>query len=147
MAPRSFTAETRASQLVADPDIASQIKGKVILTTGPSPNSLGEAFVRAIAKASPALLILAGRDAAKLEQTAKSIHAENPDVKVATRTLELNLASLAQVRRAAEKVLHEWTDVRHIDVVVNNAGIMAVPFRLTEDGYESQFATNHLGPT
>ncbi|KAM7204244.1 short-chain dehydrogenase/reductase SDR [Naviculisporaceae sp. PSN 640] len=143
MAPRSFTAETTASQLVADPEIASRIKGKVILTTGPSPNSLGEAFLKTIAKASPALLILAGRDTAKLEQTAQSIRSENPNV--STRLLELNLASLAQVRSAADVVLHEWTDVGHIDVVVNNAGIMAVPFRLTEDRYESQFATNHLG--
>ncbi|KAM7201068.1 NAD(P)-binding domain protein [Rhypophila sp. PSN 637] len=141
MAPRRFTAETTATELVAD--LAANIKGKVILTTGPSPKSLGEAFVKSIAKASPALLILAGRDTAKLEQTVQAIHSENPDVQ--TRLLELKLDSLTAVRKAAETVLNEWTDVPLIDVVVNNAGIMATPFRLTEDGYESQFATNHLG--
>lgn len=56
--------------------------------------------------------------------------------------LPLDLASLASVRRFAEAV-----DAGHdrLDALVNNAGIMATPFRTTEDGFESQFGVNHLG--
>lgn len=64
-----------------------------------------------------------------------------PSVKV--KPLYLNLLSFDDVREAAETV-NSWTDVPHIDILVNNAGIMAVPYKLTEDGYESQFQTNHL---
>jgi NAD(P)-dependent dehydrogenase (short-subunit alcohol dehydrogenase family) len=60
------------------------------------------------------------------------------------RVLKLHLASLAAVRQAAETV-KSWTEVPHIDVVVNNVGSMGTPFMLTADGFESQFGTNHLG--
>jgi hypothetical protein len=52
--------------------------------------------------------------------------------------------SLAAVREAAE-IVNSWADVPHIDVLVNNAGLMATPYSLTKDGFESQFGTNHLG--
>ncbi|KAK7698571.1 hypothetical protein SLS64_012439 [Diaporthe eres] len=62
---------------------------------------------------------------------------------VIVKSLALNLLSFADVRKAAE-TLNSWADVPHVDVLVNNAGIMAVPYQLTEDGFESQFQTNHL---
>ncbi|KAI1109204.1 WW domain-containing oxidoreductase [Nemania sp. NC0429] len=139
--PTAHDAKTTASELVRE--LASAIKAKVVLTTGVSPKSLGATFVEAIAKAEPALLILAGRNPTKSSQTADAIKAVNPNVK--TRVLELDLSSLAAVRRAADVVL-SWADIPHIDVLVNCAGIMAVPFKLSTDGYESQFATNYLGP-
>ncbi|KAK1979461.1 WW domain-containing oxidoreductase [Colletotrichum cereale] len=134
-----YDAKATASGLVND--LASEIKGKVVLTTGVSPGGLGANFVEAIAKASPSLLILAARSPAKAEKTAEKIKAANPDVK--TKVLELDLGSLAAVRKAAETVL-SWEDLPVIDVLVNNAGIMAVDYKLTPDGYESHFATNHL---
>ncbi|KAI1085013.1 NAD(P)-binding protein [Whalleya microplaca] len=121
---------------------ASAIKDKVVLTTGVTLGSLGSGFVLAIARAHPALLILAGRSAAKNQQTAEAVTAQFPDVKV--RTLELDLISLAAVRKAGETV-NAWADVPRIDVLVNNAGVMAVDFKLSPDGYESQLAINHLG--
>lgn len=123
-------------------DLASEIKGKVVLTTGVSPGGLGATFVEAVAKGHPALLILAARSTSKAEQTARAIQAVNPGVE--TKILELDLGSLSAVGKAADTVL-SWTDVPTIDVLVNNAGIMAVDFKLSPDGYESQFATNHLG--
>ncbi|KAK2740826.1 short-chain dehydrogenase reductase family [Colletotrichum kahawae] len=78
-----------------------------------------------------------------VQQTADAITAANPSVRI--KTLELDLGSFKNVRSAAETV-NGWEDVPHIDVLMNNAGIMAVPFSLTEDGLESQFGTNHLGP-
>uniref|UniRef100_A0A1B6HUV6 Uncharacterized protein n=1 Tax=Homalodisca liturata TaxID=320908 RepID=A0A1B6HUV6_9HEMI len=54
----------------------------------------------------------------------------------------LDLSSLSSVRKCADKILDEET---HIDILINNAGVMMCPRSLTEDGYELQFATNHLG--
>lgn len=131
-----------ATQLVAA--YAPLIEGKTVLTTGVSPNSLGSYFVHAIAQARPACLILVDRSAALLAPTAASLATTAPTVR--TRTLELNLMSFASIRAAAAQV-NEWTDVPAIDVMVNNAGIMAVPeYRLSEDGFEAQLATNYLGP-
>lgn len=56
--------------------------------------------------------------------------------------IEMDLAELDSVRAAAQQV-RQAVDVLH--VLVNNAGVMAVPFELTKDGFERQIATNHLG--
>ncbi|KAH6885734.1 hypothetical protein B0T10DRAFT_608183 [Thelonectria olida] len=135
-----YNEKTSIHELVSD--YAPKIKGKTILTTGVTPNSLGHVFVEAIAAASPRLLILAGRSAAKLEQTTQSIVAAHPGTQ--TRSLVVDLSSLASVRRAAEEV-NSWADVPNIDVVVNNAGVMGVDFALTRDGFETQFAASHVG--
>ncbi|KAL2822817.1 hypothetical protein BDW59DRAFT_149222 [Aspergillus cavernicola] len=138
MAP-TFGATTTAKDLVQH--FSTEIQGKVILTTGPSPTSIGATFVESIARAQPALIILAGRNTTKLQQTADTIAKDHTDVPV--RLLQLDLGSLAAVREAAKQV-NSWDDVPSIDVVVNNAGIMAVDFSLSPEGYENQFATNHL---
>ena len=140
MAPQ-YNKDTTGSELVQE--YASIIKGKVILTSGVTPGGLGATFVEAIAKAQPALLILAGRNPAKGEETAKTITEANPDVKV--RTLKLDLGSFAGAREAAQEV-NSWEDVPHIDVLVNNASIMGTPYAVTTDNIEAQFATNHLAP-
>lgn len=135
-----YNEKTTVQELVSD--YANIIKGKTVLTTGVTPGSLGYVFVEAVAAASPALLILAGRDEAKLAKAAESIAAAHPGAQ--TRNLVVDLCSLASVRKAAEEV-NSWTDVPKIDVVVNNAGIMAVNFALTPDGFETQFAASHIG--
>lgn len=137
---RTYDTNTTADELVGD--FAREINGKVILTTGVTLGSLGAAFVESIAKGQPALLILAGRNAEKLQKTADKITAANANVK--TRSLTLDLNSLAAVRQSARAVT-TWTDVPHIDVVLNSAGLMGSPYMLTEDGFESQFGVNHLG--
>lgn len=123
-------------------DLKAQIEGKVVLTTGVSPGGLGAVFVEQIAVANPKLLILAGRDVSKVETTAKKI-SEITNGAVATRILNLDLSSLAKVREAAA-VVNSYSE--SIDVLVNNAAIMAVPYATTPDGFESQFGINHLGP-
>ncbi|OBS21558.1 hypothetical protein FPOA_07894 [Fusarium poae] len=123
-------------------EYTSIIKGKTILTTGVSPGGLGALFVDAIAVAEPKLAILAGRNINKLQQTADDLASKHPNLK--TKLVTLDLSSLSSVRSAAEKV-NGWSNVPNIDVLVNNAGIMATDFGLTEDGFESQFASNHLG--
>jgi NAD(P)-dependent dehydrogenase (short-subunit alcohol dehydrogenase family) len=134
------TASTTTNELVNE--YADIIKGKTILTTGVTLNSLGGTFVQETASKSPELLILAGRNASKLQELAEAIAKDYPNVK--TRNLVVDLASLASVRKAAEEV-NSWEDVPSIDVVVNNAGVMAIPYSKSTDGFELQFAICHLG--
>lgn len=139
--PLPYNTNTTADELVSD--YAALIKDKVILTTGVSPGSLGGFFVQTLAKAQPAWLILAARNTEKLAQIAAEITASHPAVRI--RTLQVDLGSLNSVRFAAGQV-NSWDDIPTIDVLVNNAGIMAVDYQLSPDGLESQFATNHVGP-
>ncbi|KAI0125268.1 retinol dehydrogenase 13 [Xylariales sp. AK1849] len=119
------------------------IRGRIVLVTGVSPGGLGAAFLKSIAKMDPSELILAGRDRAKVQDTAQILADENPSMKI--RLLRLDLSSLETVRKAADTI-NGWADLRHIDVLVNSAGTMAVDWAMSLDGYESQLATNHLGP-
>lgn len=134
----SYSSETTAEEVAEA--CAAQIRNKVILITGVSPSGLGAYFVEAIAKHHPKILILAGRDPAKSEQTAQTIAATSPEVQ--TRILRLDLNSQAQVREAAKEV-NAYAEP--IDVLVNNAGVMASPYTTTVDGLESQFGINHIG--
>lgn len=138
MAP-NFDESSKASELV--PYYATKIIGKTILVTGVSAGSLGESFVKQVAAGSPAAFILAGRSPSKFQSLVDELASSHP--KIVVKTLALDLSSFAQVRKAAELV-NSWVDIPHIDVLVNNAGIMAVPYRLTEEGFESQLQTNHL---
>ena len=137
MSPQSpipYNRQSTATEIAAD--LASSIAGKVVLTTGVSPGGLGAHFVETIAKYKPRLLILAGRSQSKIQATADKIQG------VETRTVVLDLASQKQIREAAKEVL-AYTE--NIDVVMNSAGIMAGPYRTTEEGIEAQFGSNHIG--
>lgn len=133
-----YNLDTTAEEVAAD--CHSKITNKTIFITGVSSGGLGAAFAIIVAKHNPACLILATRNLSKAEETAKEIAAIAPAVR--TLPIELDLSSVQQIRKAAEEInaLHE-----HIDVIVNNAGIMAPPYSKTADGVESQFATNHIG--
>jgi NAD(P)-dependent dehydrogenase (short-subunit alcohol dehydrogenase family) len=103
---------------------------------------LGQETARAIALHAPKLIILAGRTVSKVQDAQDAIKKAAQDTP--TRKLILDLASQKKVREAAKEV-NSWTDVPTIDIVINNAGIMAQPFQLNEDGIESQFGANHIG--
>ncbi|KAJ5092111.1 hypothetical protein NUU61_006981 [Penicillium alfredii] len=139
--PAPYNTNSTAAELV--PDFSPLIKDKVVLTTGVSPGSLGGTFVLSIAQAKPSCFILAGRNTEKLEQCAAEITAETHGIDI--RLLQLDLGSLQNVRNAAAQV-NGWTEFPAIDVLVNNAGIMAVEYGVSVDGFESHLATNHLGP-
>ncbi|MDG4820971.1 oxidoreductase [Asanoa sp. WMMD1127] len=86
-------------------------------------------------------VLIAGRRADVLQSAAHRLRATHPSARVSTG--ELDLADLASVREFASRVRAEHP---RIDVLVNNAGVMAVPERrLTADGFELTFGTNHLG--
>ncbi len=104
---------------------------RTFVVTGAN-SGIGLAAARELA-ASGAHVVLAVRDAAKGEAAAAGLSGE-PEVRA------LDLADLASVRAFAEGL------DRNIDVLVNNAGVMATPHRTTADGFELQLGTNHLGP-
>lgn len=135
-----YDTNTTTDELVSD--YASLIRGKVILTTGVSSGSLGGHFVQSLAKAEPSCLILAARNKDRLAKVESEIKESQPNVDV--RTVTIDLQSFKSVRDAAAQI-NAW-DLPVIDVLVNNAGIMAVEYGTSPDGFENQFATNHLGP-
>jgi NAD(P)-dependent dehydrogenase (short-subunit alcohol dehydrogenase family) len=113
--------------------------GKTILVTGAN-SGLGYETALALA-GKGARVLVACRDLAKGRDAEARIRAAHP--RAAVTVLALDLASLDDVRRAADAVHAETT---RLDVLVNNAGVMALPYRRTRDGFEMQFGTNHLGP-
>jgi NAD(P)-dependent dehydrogenase (short-subunit alcohol dehydrogenase family) len=108
-----------------------------VVTGGNS--GLGLAAAEALAKAG-ATVVLACRDAGKGADAAERVGAAAPGMKVEVE--ELDLANLASVRTCAERLRVRPGGV---DLLINNAGVMATPRRLTTDGFELQFGTNHLG--
>ncbi|MCU0278671.1 MAG: oxidoreductase [Candidatus Nanopelagicales bacterium] len=109
------------------PDIA----GRTYLITGAT-SGLGFESAKALAEAG-GNVILAGRSAQRLSAAQKQITPE-------TQSLLLDLADLDSVRKAADNL-----PVDRLDVLMNNAGVMAPPLGRTEDGFETQIGTNHLG--
>jgi NAD(P)-dependent dehydrogenase (short-subunit alcohol dehydrogenase family) len=106
------------------------LQGRTFVVTGAN-SGIGLAAARGFGRAG-ARVVLAVRDVAKGEAAAASFEGE-------TEVRELDLADLASVRAFADA----WDG--DLDVLVNNAGVMAVPERRTKDGFELQFGTNHLG--
>jgi NAD(P)-dependent dehydrogenase (short-subunit alcohol dehydrogenase family) len=135
----SFTKNSTASEVAAA--LATNITNKIVLITGCSPNGLGATAAMAIAPHNPGLIILTGRTRSLIEDTERAILAKTPNVK--TRLLIFDFANLKSVREATAEV-NNYPE--NIDVLINNAGIMATPFEKTVDGFESQFGVNHLGP-
>ncbi|HSJ44356.1 MAG TPA: oxidoreductase [Euzebyales bacterium] len=112
--------------------------GRVAVVTGAN-GGLGLATTRALA-GKGAHVAMAARNQAKAGAARHEILAAHPAASL--EIIPLDLGSLASVRTAAERILatHE-----RIDLLVNNAGVMAMPERSTEDGFEMQFGINHLG--
>ena len=119
-------------------DIPSQT-GRTALVTGVSVGGLGHHTALELARAG-ARVVLAGRNPDKLAATDAAIHEEVPDAVL--ERLVVDLADLSSVRAAAA----EAASYGSIDLLVNNAGVMATPYRRTVDGLETQLATNHFGP-
>ncbi len=119
-------------------DIPDQT-GRTVVVTGPTIGGLGHHTALELARKG-ARVVLAGRTLAKVEATVEAIEKEVPGAVV--ETLQLDLASLDSVRKAAAAAAR----IGAIDVLVNNAGVMATPYSRTEDGLELQMATNHFGP-
>lgn len=127
-----FGAKSTTDDVLAGVSLA----GKRMLVTGVSAG-LGLETARALASHGAAV-VGAARDLTKAHKAMTSIGLESASIEL----LELDLADLASVQRAADRLR---ADRRPLDLIVANAGIMAPPFGLTSDGFETQFGTNHLG--
>ncbi|MBT3159278.1 SDR family oxidoreductase [Streptomyces sp. CHA1] len=115
------------------------LSGITAVVTGAN-SGLGAATTLALAKGG-ARVVMACRDLAKAERTAAAVRRVVPEAKVPL--VGLDLADLSSVAEAAEEI--GKTSGGRIDLLVNNAGVMALPERRTVDGFEMQFGTNHLG--
>src|SRR5690242_3488838 len=108
------------------------MRGKVVVVTGASAG-IGAAAARELAGLG-ATVVAVGRNRQRLEQVAARIGGE---------PLQVDFASLTAVRKLAGELLERHA---HIDVLVNNAGLVTSRREVTEDGYEKTFAVNHLAP-
>lgn len=122
----AFGPETTTDEVLDGIDL----HGRVVVVTGAS-SGLGAETARALAAAG-ARVVMAVRNVGVVGAVG------DPDAEVR----ELDLASLASVRAFTDRFLagHD-----RLDVLVNNAGVMASPLRRTAEGFESQFGTNHVG--
>ena len=102
-------------------------------------NGLGLETCRQFAKHN-AHIYLAARTPSKAESAIADIKRTAPDANITF--LELDLASLESVKKAAD-IFNAKSD--RLDVLMNNAGVMALPASTTTEGYEIQFGTNHIG--
>jgi NAD(P)-dependent dehydrogenase (short-subunit alcohol dehydrogenase family) len=126
--PPVFGEESTTDEVLAGIDLS----GKRVLVTGVSAG-LGVETARVLV-AHGAQVVGAARDLEKARAATQGIDLE---------LVECDLASLASLRACADALV---ADGRPFDVVIANAGVMAVPERrLTVDGFEMQFGTNHLG--
>jgi NAD(P)-dependent dehydrogenase (short-subunit alcohol dehydrogenase family) len=115
------------------------LSGRTAVVTGANAG-LGLRAARVLA-ARGAHVVLACRNLDRANGAASEIGAESPGA--STAVVRLDLASQSGVASAAEEIRARFP---RLDLLINNAGVMEVPYRRTEDGFELTLATNHLGP-
>jgi NAD(P)-dependent dehydrogenase (short-subunit alcohol dehydrogenase family) len=114
------------------------LSGKVYIVTGAN---VGLGFESSIALAKKGTtVIMACRNMEKGKKALTDIKREVPNAKI--ELMQLDLASLKSVHAFSEEFRQNYD---RLDVLMNNAGVMACPYGKTEDGFEKQFGTNHLG--
>lgn len=91
---------------------------------------------RGIALQEPALIVIAGRSIPRLQETERQLRISCSRPAPGVRT-----GSLKQVRKTADEVNNYKEPIDHL---INNAGVMGLPYQLSEDGIKLAFATNHV---
>jgi NAD(P)-dependent dehydrogenase (short-subunit alcohol dehydrogenase family) len=129
-----FGSATTAAEVVAGLDLSGR---RAIVTGGGG--GIGVEIARALAGAG-AEVIVADVDTDAARATAAALNAGTAAGRVAAAPLDL--ASFASVDRFAAEVV---AGGRHLDILINNAGVMAPPLRRTAEGHELQLGVNHLG--
>lgn len=119
-------------------DIPS-LKGKIILITGGTAG-LGAGSILELSKHQPAHIFFSGRNQTKATELIARVQKTSPNVPVTF--IKCDIASLKSVQEAAKKFKAQ---AERLDLLMLNAGIMATPASMSPEGYEIQFATNHLG--
>lgn len=131
---RQFGFESTAEEVARDVDLS----GKTIVVTGVSAG-LGIETARVLAGRG-AKVVCVARDREKTEKAVSALRAGNPkgDFEIAL----LDLSDLDSVRRGADEIARRFP---RIQILVNNAGVMACPLVRTKEGLDLQLGTNHLG--
>jgi NAD(P)-dependent dehydrogenase (short-subunit alcohol dehydrogenase family) len=133
---KTFDATTTTDEVLS----GVRLDGKRILVTGVSAG-LGVETARSLV-ARGANVVGTARDLSKAMAATTQVRADAEAGGGSLELVQLDLASLKNVRACADRLLAEG---RPFDVIIANAGVMATPLGLTEDGFETQFGTNHLG--
>lgn len=112
--------------------------GLTAIVTGAS-SGIGAETARVLA-ARGAHVVMAARNIAAADSVRQAVLADTPAATL--DVMELDLSSMASVRKFAADFNAKGLP---LNILVNNAGVMAIPFTLSKDGIEMQFATNHVG--
>lgn len=112
--------------------------GRVVIVTGSS-SGIGYEAARVLANKN-AEVIIAVRNQQKGDKAVEKIKSQNQNTKV--KIMLLDLASLKSVNKFADEFKQQYS---RLDLLINNAGVMIPPYSKTEDGFELQIGTNHLG--
>ena len=120
---------------------SSLLTSKLVVVTGASEKGLGGETAVALARGSPAHLVLLARSQSRVESVMSRIKEIDSGIKV--DFVSVSLDDLDSVRAAAATINSK---ISKLDILINNAGIMAIEkYTLNKNGVEIQFATNHLG--
>jgi NAD(P)-dependent dehydrogenase (short-subunit alcohol dehydrogenase family) len=119
-------------------DDIRDLSEKIAVVTGANSGIGYEAAVELAQKG--AKVILACRNQQKGQEALDKLNATKP--KGQAVLMALDLSSLTSVEEFSTKMLAEY---EHLDLLINNAGVMMTPYQKTSDGFELQFGTNHLG--
>ncbi|TKA53625.1 hypothetical protein B0A55_11745 [Friedmanniomyces simplex] len=135
-------ARPNALQVVEDCGMLGKLTDKTILITGCSAG-IGIDTARALYETG-AKLLLTARDVPKLEEVIDDIvsHAQHNKTGPKPEAIEIHLDSLASVRKGAETI--KTKSAGKLNILIANAGIMAVPLGKTIDGFESHMGVNHF---
>ena len=131
---RAFGWSSTTDEVLADRDLT----GLTVFITGAN-SGLGQETARAMA-ARGAHVVMAGRDQAKLDAAVAAIRESLPHASL--ETIICDLGNLAQLRACGAEARAR---LAKIDILINNAGVMAPPLSRTADGFEMQLGTNHFG--
>jgi len=118
------------------------LDGKVIIVTGGS-SGLGKESVHQLVKHNPEKIYVTARTAARGNAAITEIEQAYPAAKGKLEFLEMDLGSFASIKQAAETFKARSP---RLDILLNNAGLLASASGKTVDGYELQFGSNYLGP-
>jgi NAD(P)-dependent dehydrogenase (short-subunit alcohol dehydrogenase family) len=114
------------------------IPGRVVIVTGGN-SGIGYEALKELARLQ-ATVIMASRSEAKATAAIEALLKEIPSATVVFK--ELQLADLSSIKRFSEEIKQEYD---RLDFLINNAGVMYGPYQTTQDGFEHQLGTNHLG--
>jgi len=129
-----------ALQVVKDEDRLGKLDGLVVVITGCS-SGIGIETLRAI-HATGATTFATARKPDVLAEVVAKIENEDSNNKASIHQIVMDLESFDSVRKAASEILEKSGG--KVNILINNAGVMATPEGKTKDGWETQFGTNHL---